>query len=373
MSLRNPSPFLCWAAFATTLAAQTAGAPQGTPPHLLAPLDPMREALSTGATVSQIFLEYLKPNATPEFPGIESWVKGAGATLAALEKDNPSDAWRALDPEQLITRNPAWWQAFFEISPGDPGLALLHGGTLLTAGDAQRAMIVLRLALNHKDLDAGSAKVIISVMQHAGAYMEPSHSLVRQGVELHDKGDYLGAIARHDAALKVWPRNGWALYEKGFSILLNEVKNKGLKGGGHPPLVQSLYARCREVDPFQWNAWQGKTQELPGLVEMQALAKPLWEKCQGDLNYQLTEEELEELARALQLAKVDDLALVARQILIHHRGRYVPEDHPFITKSLRRLVSGDRTEATLAKLSGPSFKAVRIYGALDEGENKKEK
>lgn len=323
-------------------------------------VDPIKGALQTGATVAQIFLGYLKPSATPEFPGIASWVKGAGATLAGLEKDNPTDAWRSLDPNQLITRNEAWWQAFYEVSPADPGLALLHGGSLLSAGDAQRAMLVLRLALHHDDLDAGTARVITSVMQHAGAYMEPSHAIARRGLALHDAGNFTGAIAEYDAALKVWPRNGWALYEKGLSILMNErVK------GDRPPLVTALFARSREMDPFQWSAWQGVVKDIPGLMEMQKVARPLWEKSQHDLNYAMSDEELTQLADTLQLAGVDDLALITRQILVQRRGRFAPEDHPFIAESLRRLVPGDRTEATITKLSGASFKAIRLHQPME--------
>ena len=343
---------------ALTQPASPAEAPRGeTPP---ADADPMKEALKTGATAAQIFLEYLKPNATTEFPGTLAWVIGAGATIAGLDKENPTDAWRGLDPDRLITHNAAWWQAFYEVTPGDPGMALLHGGTLLCAGDPQRAMQVLRLALNHTELDAGSAKIIVSVMQHAGAYMEPSHTLVRQGLVLHDKREFLPAIAKYDAALKVWPRNAWALYEKGFSIRMHEKKPD------LSPTVVGLFARSREVDPFQWNAWQGVVKDIPGLKAMHEKAKPLWEQAVKDLNHQMTDDELKEFANALQLAHVDDLALVTRQILIQHRGRYAAEDHPFISESLRRLAPGDRTEATLAKLAGSSFKGIRLYEPLEK-------
>jgi tetratricopeptide (TPR) repeat protein len=338
------------------------GAWAADPPQASEPVDvdPMKEALMTGATAAQIFLSYLKPNATTEFPGTLAWVYGAGATIAGLDKDHPTDAWRSLDPDQLITHNAAWWEAYYEIAPGDPGLALLHGGTLLCAGDPQRAMQVLRLALNHEDLDEGSARIIISVMQHAGAYMEPSHALVREGLVLHDKHDYLGAIAKYDAALKVWPRNAWALYEKGFSVRMNERKDD------LPPLVVSLFARSRAVDPFQWNAWQGSVKDIPGLKEMHQYVRPLWEKSLKDMNYRMTDDELTKFAATLQLAGVDDLALVTRQILVQHRGRYAPDDHAFIEKSLRRLVPGDRTEATLARLAGSSFKAIRLYEPLEK-------
>jgi tetratricopeptide (TPR) repeat protein len=357
-----------------SVVAVAAGALAADPPQVAeqAEVDPMKEALRTGATTAQLFLSYLKPYATTEFPGTLAWVQGAGATIAGLDKDHPTEAWRSLNPDHLITRNAAWWAAYYEAAPGDPGLALLHGGALLCAGDAQRAMQVLRIALNHQDLDTGAARIVVSVMQHAGAYMEPSHSLVREGIALNDKGDYLGAIAKYDTALKIWPRNGWALYEKAFSVRTNEQKAGGTEKVKEDPLmVVTLLARSREVDPFQFHAWQGTVKDIPGLKEMW-MAQPLWEKSQKDLNYRMTDEELTKLADTLQLAQVDDLALVTRQMLVQHRGRYAPEDHPFISRSLRRLAPGDRTEATLAKLAGSSFKAFRLYEPMKKKDDKGE-
>lgn len=353
MGMRN---LVLWlSVFAVAAAASAADAPAA---KAEAQIDPMMEALKTGATVAQTFTSYLKPHATTKFPGILAWMTGAGATLAGLDRERPTEAWRSLDPDQFITRNPAWWQAFYEISPADPGLALLQGGGLLCAGDPQRAMEVLRLSLNHADLDAAASKIIVTLMQYAGAYMEPSHAMVREGVALHDKGDFIGAIAKYDAALKVWPRNGWALYEKGFSVRLNERKDD------FPPVTVAMFKRSREVDPFQWSAWQGVVKEIPGLKEMQAVVRPVWEQSKSDLNYRMSDEELATMADALQLAGVHDLALITRQMLVQHRGRYAPEDHPFIARSLRRLVPGDRTEATLAKLASPTFKAIRLYEPL---------
>jgi len=44
-------------------------------------------------------------------------------------------------------------------------------------------------------------------------------TLIQEGIELHDKGDYEGAIAKYDAALKLEPSNGKAMYEKSYSLI----------------------------------------------------------------------------------------------------------------------------------------------------------
>lgn len=43
-------------------------------------------------------------------------------------------------------------------------------------------------------------------------------NLIKEGIELHDKGDYEGAIKKYDAALKIDKHNFDANYEKGYSL-----------------------------------------------------------------------------------------------------------------------------------------------------------
>ena len=51
---------------------------------------------------------------------------------------------------------------------------------------------------------------------------DEAKTLIQEGIELHDKGDFEGAIAKYDAALKIEPFNGKALYEKSYSLM--EIK-----------------------------------------------------------------------------------------------------------------------------------------------------
>ena len=65
-------------------------------------------------------------------------------------------------------------------------------------------------------------------------------------------------------------------------------------------------------------------------------------------------------SEGLQEAGVDDLALVARQIVVSRRGRFAPDDHPFLATSLRRLVPGASTEEILTKLAGDRLQVRQI-------------
>ncbi|MCB1224761.1 MAG: tetratricopeptide repeat protein [Verrucomicrobiales bacterium] len=284
----------------------------------------MSEARTTGATVLQLMQENLQSRSPETFPGIQAWMAGAGKKLGELDKDHPDESWRKLDSRKLVQHNPDFWQMFYEVVPADPGLAMLHAGALMMSGDADRAQIILRLELHRGDLDKSTLKILIGMMQHCGRFMSPSHSLVREGVTLHDKGDYTEALKKYDEALKLWPMNGWAAYERGNTLRILDKDNADE--------VTRAFAQSREIQPFQFHAWQGIKADIPGMIEMLTEMPNLWNPSLKDIRYVMTPEDLLKMSEILHLAEVDDLALVTRQILIVRRGRYTPEDHPFISE-----------------------------------------
>jgi len=322
----------------------------------------MAEARMMGVTVVQLMQGNLKSRDEASFPGINDWMLKEGKVFSELNKDKPDNSWRKLDSRKLVQHNANFWQMYYEVVPGDPGLAMLHAGVLLTAGDADRAQTILRLTLHRGDLDETTQKVLTSIMQHCGAFMRPSHQMVNAGVQLHDKGDFAGALEQYDAALRLWPLNGWAAYERGTTLRMQDMKES--------TQVERAFAQSREFQPFQFHAWQGKKADIPGMVEMLTQMPGLWEPSLQNIKLVMKPEDLLKMSEILQLAEVDDLALVVRQIYIVRRGRYAPEDHPFISKSLRRLAPGVQTETTLEKLSGAGMMTTQTYQAPVPGRAK---
>jgi tetratricopeptide (TPR) repeat protein len=322
----------------------------------------MAEARVMGVTVVQMMQSNLKSRDEKSFPGIHDWMLKEGKVFNELNKDKPDESWRKLDSRKLVQHNANFWQMYYEVVPGDPGLAMLHAGVLLAAGNADRAQTILRLTLHRGDLDDNTQKIIISIMQHCGAFMRPSQKLVKAGVELHDKGDFDGALKQYDAALSLWPLNGWAAYERGTTLRIRD-KDDSEK-------VAQAFAQSREFQPFQFHAWQGKKADIPGMMEMLTQMPGLWEPSLKNINHVMKPEDLLKMSELLQLAEVDDLALVTRQIYIVRRGSYMPEDHPFISKSLRRLVPGVQAETTIAKLAGAGLTLTQIFQAPVRGQAK---
>ncbi|WP_206026275.1 tetratricopeptide repeat protein [Roseimicrobium sp. ORNL1] len=316
----------------------------------------MAEGRKMGVTIVQLMNDNVSGRDPANFPGIAAWLKGAGKTYNDLNREHPSNDWRRLDADNLVTGNPEFWQMYYEVVPADPGLFMLHAGALLAAGDANRCGYVLRLFFHSGNVDEQTRRYLISIYQYSQQFQEPSHALVQKGVKQHDAGEYDAALASYRQALDLWPRNGWAHYEVGHTL---RTKNKTVTQ--NEASVAQAFARARRFQPMQMAAWQGKKSEIPGFEGYYEHIMGPWEKSLKSLDYQMTDAELEAFANALQEAEIDDLALAARQILIHKRGRYIPEDHPFITTSLRRLAPGKETESTLKKLAGAEMVATEMY------------
>ena len=317
-----------------------------------------------GVTMAQLFNQGLTTHADDDFPGTTAWLKGDGKIFDDLDKDHPTDDWRHLDAEKRVLHSPEFWQMYYEVAPADEGLAMLQAGCLLACGESKRATAVLRIVLMRGDVNPDMKKYFVAVMRSAEDFNRPSYAIVQDGLKLHDAGKFDTALEKYDEALKLWPQNGWAHYEQGFTL---RMKSDDFRSS-HQDIAEVLraFAKSRRFDPFQFAAWQGHKDAVPGMVTMMTEVHPLWDKCLKSLDFQMTDEELKKFGEQLQEAQVDDLALVTRQVLVSRRGRYAPEDHPFISLSLRRLVPDDRTEKTLGKLAGSTLKAFRLWAAPEK-------
>lgn len=316
------------------------------------------------------------------FPGTEAWLKELHEKTKGIDEKTPPEKWPPFDADALLTHNPRFWQMCYEIAPADPGMALLHAGLLMTGGEMKRAYHVLQIVGVRPNMpdELKQAFTLIS-----GAAMQSgtqAKSLVQEGVKLHDQGDYRGAIKKYDEAIVAWPQFGWAYYEKGYSLFTKAEIDAGLQPRGdgalilpkdsktdkdavtkkivQTPAIVEAYAKARQHDPFQVNAYQGADQEvIQGFLAMQKKILPAIKNLKGQPEIGVAYQNIKQLAEGFQEANQHELALLARQVMVSYRGRYEPSDHPFITTSLRKIAPGAETEATLKRLAGSGGIAFR--------------
>ncbi|HEX4149093.1 MAG TPA: hypothetical protein VHY20_08900 [Pirellulales bacterium] len=322
-------------------------------------------ARQTGWQMCGLIVERLEPRPGSDFPGIAAWLKSYRELTKGIDSQQPPEKWPPLEIGELATHNPAFWRAYYEIAPGDPGLMGLHAGLLLSSGECSRALYVLVIAWQLTDVPKEVRESLDILAAHAQRMLVKGRAPLAEGIKLFDAGDREGAVQKYRQQLAIWPQDGWALYELG----LTRFQLQELAAGRKPPALGSirygengpaptsevlrLYAEAREHDPFQYSAYQGSD---PDTVR-RALA--MFNECRLEWNKLAKSEGLldrqviERFSVGCQDAGVDELALVARQVVVARRGRYSPTDRDLISTSLRRLAPGLETEATIKRLAKP--------------------
>lgn len=334
--------------------------------------DPGTEAREGAWKVAKVIVEKMGDTEGNEWPGLNVWRRDF---LEAGESP------LALDVDKLVSRSTHWWVAYYEVAPGDPALMLLHCELLLAGGEAQRCQHLAALYLQRPGIPEPYGSGLRSVISEAVKAQAPAHALTEEGVALHDKGDFDGAISKYDAALKVWPADGWTAYERGFSMYVRSLTKAGKpipKNGTltindttfdampEKAQVEAAYALSRQHDPMQVMAYQGSGAMKTPLLAMVQKVMPVWDKLRANISKPVDDKALAQLAGGFEEAAVHEYALATRQVMIARRRKFAPEDHPILSKELRALAPSAAIERTLSLLAGETMPG-RVFVAPEPG------
>ena len=297
------------------------------------------------------------------FPGIRAWLEDFRRIEAGMPAFNGGGRFPALDGDVLVSRNPRFWTACYEIVPGDPGWSLLHASLLLCGGEAQRAVVIATLGLQRGGAPPEFKRGLETIIAGAHAAQANSLILVSQGVILHDAGYFDGALHEYDAALAEWPANGRAHYERGSTLRMKAIadaartrpvshKADAEEVVSDPPGTRESFALARKHDPFCVMAYQGEDPTtLAGMMALVRTALPIWDSIRKRPAIPATREELRDLAESCRTAGIDEFALAARQQLVARNRHYQGDDPEFIVDCIQRLAPSVDVKATLARMA----------------------
>ncbi len=343
--------------------------------------DELHAGRRVGLTAALTVVEKLEAGDQQKFSGIAAWLADFRKATVGIDLKGEPAKWPAFDVDAVVTRNPHFWQLYYEIAPADPGLVLLHAGLLLLGGEANRCSYLLLVAGQRPGIPApvrdGFAKIIAAAQE----VTKKPNALIDEGIKLHDAGDYEAAMKKYQQALALWPQSSFAHYELGQSRHLLGLKKAGKKlpkdgvqvnrGEKLAAEVEESYARARRHDPLQAMAYQGDDREvIGGFMALAQMGLPAWRKLRNARDEAVPDKVVMEIGVAFQKAGAHDLALTACAVVAARRGRYQADDHPFISTSLKKLAPGEATEETLKKLAGESI-AVRQIIAPEAAKPKK--
>jgi len=325
--------------------------------------EPEKEVRAGALNLAQVIVEKMDLQDSSAFPGLTAWRRDFQEAAK-----NPE----TLDPDKLVTHNPHWWVAYFEIAPGDPAMMLLHCQVLLAGGEAQRAQHLAAIYLQRPGNPDIYQEGLHTTVHEAGRAQQQANDLTRQGTALHDGGEYDGAIAKYDEALKKWPADGWTAYERGFSTYIRALVKAGKpvpKNGAmtmndkifeelpERAAIEACYAQARQHDPLQMMAYQGGNQNWKPLQALIGKVMPVWERLRANVSKSLDDKELAQLADGFHEAGLHEYALATREMMIARRKKFAPEDHPILSEHLRALAPTAAVEHTIAELAGESMAA----------------
>jgi tetratricopeptide (TPR) repeat protein len=351
------------------LAAWTRGAGTDDPRSKAA--EHLANARQFGWRAAAPLMDNLGQSDAKKFPGLQAFYKDYRKVGKDVRPDRPPDQWPPIDTDALLTRNPNFWRAGFEIRPGDPAWLYTQAGLLLSAGEAARAQQVLVLARQSRGLPREVRKAVEQMLRVAEQVIRDANEAVASGIELYDRGDKPGAMKRYRDALTIWPQNAFAHYELGLTL-----RARAMEARGEPvpklgtiqvneklpetPEVEDHFARSRQHDPLRWQAYQGSGPDvLSRLMALQPCLKA-WEAIASSGDRRVTDDLLAQFAEGCQQAGIHDLALVAKQLVVARRGHLSRDDHAFISMSLRKLVPGPQAEATLRFLDNPRIEMLAL-------------
>ena len=171
----------------------------------------LAEARATGWRVAMALAQSIQTAPPPYSP--KTFVDTYRAADHAISvKGQPPPDWTLANADALIRNNPAYWKLLLLRKGMAPELFGIYAGTLLAAGEIDRAQHILDMALRLPT----AAKFLGEYRTLALAILlvkRTAETPIRRGLALAEDGDISGATTLFQRVLSAWPQGAWAHYE----------------------------------------------------------------------------------------------------------------------------------------------------------------
>ncbi len=140
----------------------------------------------------------------PKYKG----VRELGAAIRDLAPDRP------IDVPALTDRNPSYWRAMVEMTPGEPQVPMIRVALHVANGEIDRARRYSNAASFFDANRTGAIRLLGDFREMLGLFSKEVESRIAAGIALNDKGKLAEAMAVYDGVLKDYPGSAWARYER---------------------------------------------------------------------------------------------------------------------------------------------------------------
>lgn len=142
--------------------------------------------------------------AEERFPG----VRDLGRAIGKLDPGRP------VDVAAMTDRNPAYWRAMLEMTPGDPFVAAVRVALHAANGEIDRARRYANVATFFDARNSASSRLLGEFRAMMVPFYKDVESRISAGIALNDRGRLAEAMAAYDGVLKDYPGSAWAHYER---------------------------------------------------------------------------------------------------------------------------------------------------------------
>jgi hypothetical protein len=335
------------------------------------PFPELDAARRAGLDTVSILAQSMATSDARRFPNIHAWLKEFRAAGGVPGKRLAGTPVPNVDASRLATGNPAFWRAYFEMTPGGSGAMLLHAGLLLGSGEISRAAYVLIAARQNPAIEAEMRAAVDSLLDFCQAALGKGAQQVAEASKMHEAGAAANAAARLREILLVWPANALGQYELGLALVAQQYTQAGRKPPPRArlsihselapsPAALDAYGRARAHDPLMIRAYQGS--EVKGGDVFLVLGKkvrPLWDQIAREVDAKIDNDDLQTLADALLEAGIAELSLAVRQVLIGREGGYDEQDRKMVATVLRSLAPA-AADAVVSRLASSKPEFIKL-------------
>ena len=184
-------------------------------------------------------LAAMAAHADAKFAGVRKLGKAIG--------DLKPDA--AIDVPALTDRNPDYWRAMMEMTPGNPFVPAVRVALHAASGQLDQARRYAQISAFFDARHSGFSRVLGEFRAMVGDFDADVQSRIKQGIALHDKGRYQQALEIYEGVLKDAPCSAWARYEQ-----FHTLRTLALQGGKAVVPAEHAWsitrAKILECDPL---------------------------------------------------------------------------------------------------------------------------
>lgn len=318
--------------------------------------------------------EYMKSRLSKldsnEYPGIQAWLDEYQKFAQNATANDPSTWPNKFDFDKVVLGSPTFWQATFEVVPGDAAWMSSYVSKLIGAGEFERARTAIIILLHSDHFHDDIRKTMLMTLSLSELARTEVNELVEEGVKHFDQGKLDAAMENINQALELNPASGFAWYEYAFTKRRMEIEkdanpsvnamfkfnSEGKLEGELPryynPDIRSALEKSRQHNPLFPSAYFLDDKDLlERSWRIQVKLTPLWNDFSKDGPMgRISDEKLQEFATMCQQDQLHEAAILARIVLAERRKSYSKEDVDFLAISLRAIAPGEPVETALKRL-----------------------